>query len=378
MIQRTPPHGAAPLRARVTKAGLSVLISAALVLTGCGSGGSAGTGGGDMSTGQQQLYQQAVDAGGELTVFVGSSGNEQLDALRSAFNDQFPDVALQWISGTGDQVQERFLTEQRAGLHSGDVVILAGIKPFELINAEGYLAQFIPEEADLYSYDNNPHIPGLAYAFADMQSGVCYNPDNLTEEEVGLLRSYQGWADPRWKGRATIVNAEAYGYRHGLTYWAYDDPQLGDAWLQRLAQVDPTVYSSANAAAPQVIAGEDDVIFNALTFVAARQARLGAPLRCITSEYAPATVISVGLAKSAPNTAAGALFSNWLLSEAGQTAVQDTFAYNARRQGFDRPVIDEDWWETPKDVRFVNEDQVEQRYHALDQRFNDLFGGAPH
>ncbi len=354
-----------------------MLAAGALVLTACGSGGSAGTAAGEVSEIQRQLYQQAAEAGGELTVFVGSSGNQQLDALRAAFNEQFPDVSLQWISGTGDQVQERFVTEQRAGLHSADVVILAGIKPFELINGEGYLASFTPEEAGLYAYDGNPHLDGLAYAFADMQSGVCYNPNKVTDDEVALLRTYQGWIDPRWNGRATIVNPEAYGYRHGLTYWAYDDPQLGDSWLQRLAEVDPTVYASANSAAPQVIAGEDDVIFNALTFVAARQARFDAPLRCITADYAPATVISVGLANAAPSSAAGQLFINWLLSEKGQTAVQDTFAYSARRQGFNRPVIEADWWETPADVRFVDEDQVEERFTALNERFNQLFGGAP-
>ena len=359
------------------RAAVALLATLCCVLTACGSGSSGSAAGGEaLSQTQQGLYDQAKSSGGQVRVFIGSSGNKELDELKERFTAQFPDLNLEFISGTSDQVQERFLNEKRAGLNNADVISLAGIAPFEQINAEGYLAQFTPEDAELFSYDPRGYLPGLAYGFGAINLGVCYNPTKLTDEEVDLLHTYQGWTDPRWKGRAAIVSPDGYGYRRGLTYWVYQDPNLGEPWLRKLAALDPTVYPNANSAAPQVIAGEHDVLFNSLTVQAARAADDGAPLRCTTGEYAPTYPFSLGLVKDASNTAGGKLFIDWILSESGQRAVQDTFAYTARRQGFSEPVLDEDWWEEPKEAPIVDEATVVAKQTDLTTLFNGLFGGA--
>ncbi len=361
----------------VPRAALSLLAALSFVLVGCSSGSNEGAASGEpLSEAQQGLYEEAVNAGGQLRVFIGSSGNQELDAVKETFGAQFPDIDLSFINGTSDQVQERFLNEKRAGLNNADVVSLGGIAPFEQINEEGYLAQFTPEDADLFSYDPNGFIPGLAYGFADINMGVCYNPTKLSDEEVELLQTYEGWTDPRFEGRAAIVSPDGYGYRRGLTNWVYENSALGEPWLRQIAKLDPTVFPNANAAAPQVIAGEYDVLFNSLTLMAARAADDGAPLRCAAPSPTPTYPFSAGLVKDAPNSAAGQLFINWLLSENGQQAVQDTFAYNARREGFDAPVIDEEWWQTPKDVRIVNEQAVVANQQDLTALFSGLFGGA--
>ncbi len=370
-------NGALRWTRRTSRSAVSLLAAFGFLLTACGSGTSGPDGGGEpLSQPQQALYDQAVDAGGQVRVFIGSSGSKELDALKERFRNQFPDLTLEFISGTSDKVQERFLNEKRAGLNNADVLSMGGIAPFEQVNQEGYLAQFTPEDADLFSYDPKGYLPGLAYGFGDNHMGVCYNPTKLSDDEVNLLHTYSGWTDPRWKGRAAIVSPDGYGYRRGLTYWLYQDPNLGEPWLHKLAELDPTVYPSANAAAPQVIAGEHDVLFNSITHQAARAADDGAPLRCTTAEYSPSYPFSVSLVKDAPNTPGGQLFIDWILSETGQQAVQETFAYTARREGFDTPVIDEDWWQQPEDIRVVDEATVIAEQQNLTTLFDSLFGGA--
>ncbi len=357
----------------------AVVAALSLVSAGCGSEAEEPLGLESVSEGQRALYQDALDAGGELTVFIAVSGTAELDMLTEKFNAQFPEITVHFITGTGDKVQERLLTEKRAGLNNADVVALGGIDPFVQIDEAGVLGDFTPEDADLYTYEDKAYLDGLAYAFGDIQLGACYNPTRLTDEEVALLHTFEGWTDPRFRDRAAIVSPDGFGYRRGLSYWVFEDPGLGREWLTGLAQQRPTVYNTAGTAAPQVIAGEHDVLFNSLTVYAVRAAREGAPLRCITAEYAPTYPFSIGLVNGAPHAAAGKLFINWILSENGQVAIQETFGYQARREGYDAPpIVEEDWWQPArgKQIRFVDEQVLNDNYVQLRDTFQSQFGGA--
>lgn len=355
-------------------------VAIALVLAACAdSGGASGSENlGEVSDVQQDLYEQAVDAGGTVNFFVGTGSNEETDGVIQAFNEQFPDVTVDYISGTGDEVTERLLTEKRSGLNNADVYAAAGLDGFTRLDDEGYLAEFTPEGSNLFSSDAGSYIEDKAYSFANLYNAVCFNPNNVTDEEVKLLESYEGWTDPAFKGRVAIVNAKGFGYRFGLTHWVYQDENLGKEWLADLAELDPVVYTSANLATPQVLAGEYDIVYNSLYLYGARAYRQGAPLECRYGDYAPYYTFAAGLVKDAPNAAAGKLFINWLMSEAGQSAIQENWAWSARREGFSQPVVDADWWEVPTQEQrsLTDEDLVAKNYDDLVATFSRLFGGA--
>jgi iron(III) transport system substrate-binding protein len=363
---------------RIGRVAVSLVAALTLLVAGCGSdsGGSSGQETGPGSATQQQLYEQAVADGAKLSLFIGTSGNEETRRFIEMFNEEFPDLTVEHISGTGDKVLERLMTEKRAGLHNADVLLAPGMVPFKLANEAGFIERFTPEEANLFTRDDDAYIDGVAYAFSDVYNAVCFNPNNVTPEEIELLHNYQGWTDPRFKGRAAIVDPSGFGYRRGLTYWVFQDPDLGENWLRGIAALQPTVYFNANSAAPQVVAGEHDVLFNAMTIHGARAYHDGAPLECTTGSYAPAYPFSVGLVKDGPNTAAGKLFINWLLSEPGQNAVQDTYAFSARREGMNVPVVDAEWWQIPDDIRYTDESIVESRFPELSDMFNHMFSAA--
>ena len=346
-----------------------------LVLSGCGGGGSESGAGatGEISDSQQALYEEAK--GSDLQLFFGSA-NEGNDGLIERFNAVYPDIKVNYVGGTGNEVTERFLTEKRAGLNNVDALLMAGRFGFGQINDEGFLADFKPEEIGSFSLEPGSFIDNRAYAFSSIFNVVCYNPNNLTEEEVALLDTYQGWTDRRWAGRAAIVNPSGFGYRLGLTYWMFQDPNLGEPWLRKLADLKPVVYSSANNAAPQVIAGEHDVIFNATQGQGIRAHHDGAPFECKTAEYAPYYIWLSAIAKDAPHPAAAKLFVNWLYTDDGQLAVQETWGYNSLRNGFDKPVIDAEWWKVAEDRRLIDEDLTAKNYSHLVETFNGMFGAA--
>lgn len=352
-----------------------IIALTALALTACG-GSAAGNGSGsaEISSSQQELYDQAVAAGGRAKLFIGSSGDERTNRLIERFNDTFPKVSVEYISGTGNEVTERLLTEKRSGLNNADALLVAGMQAYRSVANEGFIADFAPEEAKLFTQDKSSYIENTAYSFARIYNGVCYNPNKVSETEAELLKTYKGWTDPTWKGRAAIVNANGFGYRFGLSHWVYQDPELGEKWLKDLAALKPAVFTNASIATPQVIAGEYDVLFNTVTQYGAWAYRDGAPLKCTTGEYAPYYPSAAGLVKGAPNAAAGKLFLNWLFSADGQEAVQETWSYTAAREGFSTPVIDADWWKLPDDKRPTDENIVSQNYSKLVNTFNSEFG----
>ena len=350
-------------------------VALSLAVAGCGGGGSeAGeNAAAEISDAQQALYEEAK--GSQLQLFLGSASDEN-DNLIERFNTLYPDITVTYVGGTGNEVTERYLTEKRAGLNNVDALIMPGAFAFRQINDEGFLADFTPEEIDAFSPEPGSYIDNRAYPVASIFNMACYNPNNVTEEEIALLDTYQGWTDPRWQGRAAIINPSGFGYRFGLSYWVFQDPNLGEPWLRKLADHKPTVYSSANNAAPQVIAGEHDVVFNAQQGQGARAYRDGAPYECKAAEYAPYFIWLAAIAKDAPHPAAAQLFLNWLYTEEGQQAIQDTWSYNAIRDGFDTPLIDAEWWQVPEDQRLVDEDLTAKNYNHLVQMFNGMFGAA--
>lgn len=352
-----------------------LFVVAAIGLSGCGTGGSGSDAGpAEISASQKGLYEEAVAAGGRANLFIGSSGDERTDQLIERFNETFPDVTVEYVSGTGNEVTERLLTEKRSGLDNADALLVAGMNAYRNVAEEGYIADFAPEDAALFTQDKSSYIENAAYSFARIYNGVCYNANNVSETEAELLKTYEGWTDPVWKGRAAIVNANGFGYRFGLSHWVYQDPELGEEWLKKLAALEPTVFNNASIASPQVIAGEYDVLFNSVTQYGAWAHRDGVPLKCTTGEYAPYYPSAAGLVEGAPNAAAGKLFLNWLFSENGQEAVQETWSYTAARDGFNTPVIEADWWKLPDDQRPTDEEIVSKNYSQLVNTFNIEFG----
>lgn len=354
---------------------LAPSVALSLVLTGCGGAAESSGEAAVVSENQQRLYEGAKEAGGTIKLFVGTAANKDTDQLIDRFRETFPELTVEYVSGTGNEVTERLLTEKRAKLNNADALLVAGISTFKPVAQEGFLASFEPEDAELFKEDGT-YLENQAYSFGGQYNGVCYNPNNLTVEEAASLRTYDGWTDPAWKGRAAIVNPDGSAYRRGLSYWLYQDKALGQQWFEGLAALDPTTFSSGNVVIPQVIAGEYDLVFNVSTVYGARAYREGAPLECVSGERAPYSTFASAVITDAPNQAGGQLFTNWLFSEAGQKAVQDTWAFSSLRDGFDSPVIDADWWQVHEDARVIDEELVNRRHKELVDTFNSMFSSA--
>lgn len=354
--------------------GGGAVTALALLIAGCGGASVESGDGQDVPF--ADLYQEALDGGGTVVLYTHLSGAEQQAAIARAFEDTFPGVTLEVTGLNGQQLLERFLTENRAGQNLVDVIEYPGLAPFlNEFQDEGFVEPYTPSSAGDYTTEGT-YVEGLAYPWTSYEQGACYNPDLVTDDEVELLETYEGWTDPVFEGRAAVSEPSGGTYLRGWTYWVAEDPELGQSWLQRMKDnVSPVAFSDGNAAADRVAAGEYAVVYGVNSVVAVRAAMDGAPLRCVRQEYTVIIPAPVGLVSGGPNPAGGKLFIEWQLSKEGQQAAMNaTGNLSARDDLVGVPPEGVEDWPAPNLAVANDEEVVAAKQRDVVDFFQSLFG----
>lgn len=376
--KKRPFPGFARRGSRLATAIVAVAIGG--LLAGCGGEPAAvPTAGGDSDDPLAALYEEALaTAGGKVVLYTHLSGTEEQIAIAQAFGEAYPGLTLEVTGLNGQQLIERFLTEKRSGLNLVDVIKYPGLAPFENeFQDEGFLEPYTPSSADEYTIEGT-YVEGLAYPWSTYEQGACYNPDMITDKELKLLQTYEGWADPVFEGRAAISMPTGGTYLRGWDYWLEEDPNLGEDWLQDIKDnVNPTAFSNGNNAADRVAAGEYAVAYGVNSNTAIRAAGTGAPLKCARQEYTVVIAAPVALATDAPNPAGGKLFIEWMLSKEGQLFVINTIGnLSARSDLFGVPPERIPDWPTPNELVANDEAVVAETQGEVVDLFTSLFGSG--
>lgn len=319
----------------------------------------------DDSTGSlETLYAAAQEEG--AVVWYQSLAPEAVDLVLDAFQEAYPGVEVQPNSKPSQALLEQFLTEKRAGRNDADLFTYFGASPFlGVLVEEEFVTSYVPQVAE--SYPDEFIIDDVAYPVGATGLGAAYAPDRVDEEGVELLKSYQGWTDSRWEGRAAMIAPTGGSTGRAQFYWARQDSNLGDEWLSEIAQLSPTVFTSTSPALQRMIAGDFDVVFNMTDAVAGRNKATGAPVHFVYPEYTVVTANYIALASDAPNPNAAKLLMEWALSEDGQLAFQQAgglFSLHAEQTD---PPFDYDWYE--QDVEQVAADEA--RFEAEIEEFTE-------
>lgn len=357
-------------------AAVAAVAGAALLTAACGSGGG-GSSPAPANVPFASLYKKAAATnGGNVVLYTHLSGATQQHAIAQAFEAEYPNMHLQVTGLDGQQEIERFVTEKQAGKNLVDVIQYPGSTPFET-NIKQYIQPFTPTSASEYTTAGT-YIKGFAYPWSVYQMAACYNPDKVSPGDVAKLSTYQGWADPTWKGRAAIAAPNGGTYLRGWTYWIDQDKSLGPAWLQEIKKnVDPTPFSDGESADQQVEAGQYAVAFGVLNVDQPRAAVTGAPLKCVLQQYTVEIPAMMGLVKNGPNPAGGQLFIDWQLSRAGQVASQQaTQNLSAEDQIKGQAPAGTSDWQTPKKTVTTDEGVVAAKQQDVISLFNQTFGGG--
>ena len=230
--------------------------------------------------------------------------------LVEAFEKKYG-VKVQMWRGLSDAVVQRAVSEARGKRHAVDVIETNGPE-MEALAREQLLAEFhSPYLADLPAAIIPKHgqwVPDRLNFFV-----VAYNSKKLKPED--LPKTYEGFLDPKWKGRIAIEATDAEWMGGVVKHWG---EARGMAFMRKLAEMKPDVRKGHVLLAQLIASGEVDVGLTAYHANAESFKKRGAPVDWAGVEPVIARPQGIGVARQAPHPNAALLFADFMLSPEAQ------------------------------------------------------------
>jgi iron(III) transport system substrate-binding protein len=257
---------------------------------------------------EQRLADNARREG--VVVLYTSLAPSESGPLTQAFEKKHGIKVDLWRSNS-EKVAQRAITEARASRHQVDAVETIGTD-LEKLTREKIFAEFYsPHIADLLP----TAIPAHRGWMPDRLSylGVAYNTRLVRRDE--LPRSYEGFLQPKWKGRVGLEAGDVVWLAGIVKHWG---EERGMRFFNGLAQMRPDVRSGHTLLTQLVISGEVPVGLTVYSSSVEGAKRSGAPIDWLPVQPVIAQPLGIGLARRAPHPHAALLFADFVLSPEGQ------------------------------------------------------------
>ena len=246
---------------------------------------------------------------GTVVVYTSLAPTES-KPLAEAFEKKYG-VKVELWRALSDKVVQRVLTEAQARRHSVDVVETNGPE-MEMLAREKVLAEFhSPYIADLPP----EAVPAHRTWFPDRMNFfvVGYNTAKVQRSEIPA--TYEGFADPKWKGRIGLEATDAEWMATLIKTWGND---RGMDFFRKLSAMKPDVRKGHVLLAELVAAGEVPVGLTMYNSNIVSLKRKGAPIDFVAVQPVVARPQGIGVARAAPHPNAALLFADYVLSPEGQ------------------------------------------------------------
>jgi iron(III) transport system substrate-binding protein len=230
--------------------------------------------------------------------------------LAEAFEKKYG-VKVELWRALSDKVVQRVVTEAQGNRHTVDVIETNGPE-MEALAQERLLAEvYSPYLADLPPDGIPPHrtwYPDRLNFFV-----VGFNTQKVQRSEIPA--TYEGFLDPRWKGRIGIEATDSEWMAAIVKKWG---DAKGMDFFRKLAAMKPDVRKGHVLLAQLVATGEVPVGLTMYNANIESLKKKGAPIDFVPVQPVIARPQGIGVAKSAPHPAAALLFVDFVLSPEGQ------------------------------------------------------------
>ena len=246
---------------------------------------------------------------GSVTVYTSLAPTEA-QPLVDAFEKK-TGVKVNLWRALSDSVVKRAVSESQAKRHAVDVVETNGPE-MESLAREQVLAEFhSPHLADLPPAIIPKHglwVPDRLNFFV-----VAYNPNKVKASE--LPKTYEGFLDPKWKGRIALEATDAEWMAGVVKTWG---EARGLAFFNKLGALKPDMRKGHVLLAQLISSGEVEVGLTAYHANAQSFKKRGAPVDWAPVEPVIARPQGIGVARHAPHPHAALLFADFVLSPEAQ------------------------------------------------------------
>jgi iron(III) transport system substrate-binding protein len=253
----------------------------------------------------------AAAASGKLVLYT-SQPNEDAQATVDAFNQQYPDVEVEWIRDGTTKVMAKLRAEQAAGAPQADVLLIADTVTMESLKQEGLLLAY--PEAQTDAYPAGLHDPdGHYFSTKLITTGIVYNndapmqPTSWHDLVAADAKDLVTMPSPLTSGAATIHIA-------ALTA----NPEFGWAYFEELA-ANGAVPQGGNGAIFKAVAQGEKLYGVVIDYLPIREAAKGSPVTFVFPEEGVSAVTEpVAILSTTSNGEAAKAFVDFLLSMEGQ------------------------------------------------------------
>ncbi len=321
-------------------------------------------------------------AAAEGTVVISASaGSAVRDGVTKYFRET-QKLNLEWVVGRSDEIQQRILQEQRAGIYSADVYlsgafIVPGLKAQNALQSLDQ-ALILPEVLDkkawwggdlIFLDKEHTWVAFLAFP----QPSIFINTELVKPGEV------KGWndlLDPKWKGKIVLYNPKTGA---GID-WAVSLAEIvmSRDYLRQFVRQEPVVLGDSRQQCEWVARGKYPVAVAARTENMMEFKTLGSPVEIVSPIEGVHLVSSAGgvaLFKNPPHPNAARLFLNWSLTREGGAILSKLIGGQSARLDVPSDFLDPTMVRQPGQKYFnsITEDYV-QKINSAGPMIDEIFG----
>ncbi len=336
---------------------MGAVCALALGITACGGGGAV--------PGSPQ--DKKASSGGNKVMLYSSMQEDQLNAVKKAFEKKYPDIKLDYyFAGTG-KVITKIATEAKSGQVAADVIWVGDPADYIQFKKMGILQKYTSPEAkaiDPVFIDKDGFYTGARM----MNMGIAYNPNKVSKEEAP--KNWNDLLDPKWKGQIVMTDPGTAGTTKYAVGALMENSAYGKAYFQKLKENGTELQSGTTATHNQIAAGAYKVGM-CLDYVTQNLKTKGStiefvyPQKDVISIYSP-----IALVKGAKNEANGKKLYDFLLSKEGQEVLVANNMLSVRKDVKQKGVTIE---EIAKSAMKVNLQALAEKSKAMLKDFDAIF-----
>ena len=267
---------------------------------------------------------------GQVTVYI-----YRYEGLLQDFKREFPGINVVAVTGRGNELTNRIMTERRAGKHLVDVYSGGTNSLYNTLYKGKALDPLkplliLPEVTDTSKWYGNEHRyadPEGKYIFSYIGSPsnaqLAYNTNLVNPKE---FKSYQDVLNPKWKGKIVSLDPRDTGLGATMQFYYYS-PEIGPEFMKKFFGGMDIIYAKNFRQMTDWLAqGKFAICMGCKDSMRAKNQ--GLPVDDFdTNKWKEGSSFSAGggsmsYMNQAPHPNAAKVFINWFLSRKGQLALQ--------------------------------------------------------
>lgn len=291
------------------KIGVAAVVSAAMAVSACGGSSSSGP-----VEGSWDDVVAAAEKKGSVYLYS-SQHRENLEALKTAFQQQYPGIKLEFTRGTDVELNPRVETENKTGKGTADVHMTSDSAWVKNASDSGaYSTDIVGPAFDNPAYARDRSVINDKFFLA---SAAVFAMGWNTNALPGGLKSPQDLLDPALNGKIGVVNPA--GFAAVVDEYQFFDKNWGADFNEQLAQLNPRIYPSALGIAQALSSGE--ISATPMVQPLVREVKAGAPVDWALPDPAWGTPWYSHVLSSAPHPNAAQVLADFIVTVPGQTAL---------------------------------------------------------